>query len=94
MAVNGSHIHWANSGGNTIGRAGLDGSGVENDFITGAHWPCGVSVDGAHVYWGNSAADGSQTNGPAIGRANLDGSEVDQAFVTGIGGVCGVALDP
>ena len=33
VATDGTHIYWANEGGSTIGRANLDGSGVQQDFI-------------------------------------------------------------
>ena len=70
------------TGSGTIGRANLDGSGVDQSFITGAQ--VGVAVDSQHVYWTNSSSD-------AIGRANLDGSGVDQSFITGA--QVGVAVD-
>ena len=38
MAVDGQHIYWTNADG-TIGRANLDGSGVNQSFITGASDP-------------------------------------------------------
>ena len=37
----------------TIGRANLDGTGVNQGFIGAGTDPCGVAVDGAHVYWAN-----------------------------------------
>ena len=74
------------AGGNTIGRANLDGSGVNQNFITGANDPFGVAVDGGHVYWANL---GSGT----IGRANIDGSGVNQSFITGASNPYGVAVD-
>ena len=64
MAVDDAHIYWVskvsdpsptnpfgqpNTG--TIGRANLDGTGVDPDFISGIGYPRGVAVDGAHVYW-------------------------------------------
>jgi hypothetical protein len=50
MAVSGGYLYWANTGnpqrpvagGNTIGRARLDGTGVDEKFITGASLPIGV----------------------------------------------------
>jgi hypothetical protein len=86
LAVDGSHLYWASSDG-TIGRANLDGTGVNNTFITGASRPCGVAVDGAHIYWASDAAAGT------IGRAKLDGTGVNQSFITGATFACGVAVD-
>ena len=70
MAVDGTHVYWANNASGTIGRANLDGSNPNQSFITGANAPIGVAVDGAHVYWTNFP----QSAGTGIGRANLDGS--------------------
>ena len=82
-ATAGAFVYWANNGGGTIGRANLDGSGVDQSFITGAGEPVGVAVDGEHVYW---------TAG-SIGRANLDGTDVLPNFITGAGFPQGVAVD-
>jgi virginiamycin B lyase len=87
VAVNGSHIYWANRTTGTIGRANLDGTGVNEFFITGADRPDGVAVDGSHIYWANDEANGT------IGRANLDGTGVDQYFITGADDPTGVAVD-
>ncbi|MFM8526796.1 MAG: choice-of-anchor D domain-containing protein [bacterium] len=47
VAVDGNYIYWANYFGipATIGRANLDGTGVNQSFITGAYGPWGVAVD-------------------------------------------------
>jgi low-density lipoprotein receptor class B len=79
-------VYWANGAAQTIGRANLDGTQVNQSFIGGATNPCGVALDGAHVYWGNV---GSGT----IGRANLNGSGVNQGFISNLVGPCGAALD-
>jgi virginiamycin B lyase len=79
-------VYWANGIGQTIGRANLDGSGVDQTFITGASDPAGVAVDARHIYWANVATG-------TIGRANLDGSGVDQTFITGANPDWGVAVD-
>ena len=93
LAVDGQHVYWTNSDfgaaafgrppnlASAIGRANLDGSGVDPRFITGAIELTGVAVDAAHVYWFNGA--------DAIGRANLDGSGVDQSFIADVGGYGG-----
>ncbi len=66
-----AYVYWAD--GNDIGRANLDGSGVNDAFIAGAGASTGVAVDGSHIYWGD---------GGAIARANLDGSDPQQTFIT------------
>lgn len=89
-----AYVYWVNSAagaGTTIGRANLDGSGIEQSYITGANDPCGVAVDAEHIYWANL---GSNT----IGRANLDGTGIDQSFITIASGPstqfpCGVAVN-
>jgi hypothetical protein len=39
VAVDASHIYWANEGTNSIGRANLDGTSPEPNFIPGANEP-------------------------------------------------------
>lgn len=94
IAADSAHVYWANENQpdfDTIGRASLDGTDVDQRFIEGAINPCGVAVDSAHVYW----ATGNSGRGPGttIGRANLDGTGVDENFITGLPGPCGVAVD-
>src|SRR5262245_57372047 len=71
----GAFVYWG--GAHTVGRANLDGSGVNPTFITGVSTFSlgGVAVDGAHIYWPD--ADSSFT----IGRANLDGSAPNHHFI-------------
>jgi hypothetical protein len=93
VASAGAYVYWANSTageGTTIGRANLDGSGVDPDFITGLDDPCGVAVDSQHIYWGNRGTN-------SIGRANLDGTGVDPGFIAVTGAnadsPCGPAVN-
>jgi sugar lactone lactonase YvrE len=84
VAVNGAYVYWSNSGEDAIGRAKLDGTGVEQRCITPRSVPLenvpeGLAVDGEHVYWTNYPAN-------SIGRANLDGSSTEERFV-GVQGV-------
>jgi len=79
-------VYWTNQRTDAIGRANLDGSRVDQSFITGADKPCGIAVDSSHLYWSNV---GSGT----IARSNLDGSGVEQSFITGANKPCGVAVD-
>jgi virginiamycin B lyase len=69
-----AYVYWANSNNSTIGRANLNGTGVNQRFITGVS-PRMVAVTSRYVYW----ASGTST----IGRANLNGSGVNQRFITG-----------
>jgi sugar lactone lactonase YvrE len=91
VAVDGSHIYWANPVANTIGRANLDGTGVEQAFITGANKPQALAVDASHIYWSNAGA-GREEEG-TIARANLDGSGAEQSFITGASDPEGLAVD-
>ena len=51
VAVDSSHIYWANHVTNTIGRADVDGQNVDQNFITGASRPYFVAVDSRYIYW-------------------------------------------
>jgi hypothetical protein len=81
-----ARVYWTNSGGDTIGRANLDGTGVNQSWITGANTPYGVAVDANFVYWTNAGSD-------TIGRANLDGTGVNQNWIAGANTPIGVAVD-
>ena len=85
MAVDSSHIYWADL--DSIGRANLDGSGVEQNFVSFTGFPnvCGVAVNGTHVYWADRTAD-------KIGRVGLNGSSPDFGFITTPFTPCGVAV--
>ena len=83
-------VYWANTG-STIGRANSEGTGVNENFITGANSPCGVAVDASHLFWTNDAL--GTVGAGSIGRSNLDGSGVTQNLVTGGDNPCGVAVD-
>ena len=86
MAVDGAHVYWTSADTGAIGRANLDGTGVNRSFISGASQPVGVAIDGAYVYWANFDTD-------TIGRADLDGTGVNQGFISGASDPRGVAVD-
>jgi len=88
MTMNKQYLYWTSANGGTattILRAKIDGTNVNKNFITGAHNPCGMTVDSSSLYWGGDV-------GTAIGRANLDGSHVNRNFITTGTGVCGVVV--
>jgi Low-density lipoprotein receptor repeat class B len=86
VAVDGTHIYWANFSTDSIGRANLDGSSPDQSFITGASDPVAVAVDGNHIYWANNGTS-------SIGRANLDGTSPNPNFITVLFSPTGVAVD-
>ena len=93
--MNATHIFFSHTG-SSIGRANLNGTGVDASFITDVYppYPHGVAVDGAHVYWANP----NRLGGPLIGRADVDGSNVDRSFISEdprqpFFPPCGVAVD-
>ena len=88
-ASGGAYVYWANYDPNaetTIGRASLDGTGVNQSFITSTGGLIEIAVDGQHIYWPNTLAG-------TIGRANLDGTGVNQFFITGASDPEGLAVD-
>jgi virginiamycin B lyase len=93
LALDAGHIYWSGRDftaccGATIGRANLDGTGVEQHFIAG---PCclyaplwrGIAVDSARVYW--TQYDSRDTPTGSILHANLDGTGVEPAFIAPLG---------
>jgi sugar lactone lactonase YvrE len=88
IAVDSSHVYWADSYDNTIGRANLDGTSVENNFISLAKstLPCGLAVDSGFIYWPNMGTD-------TIGRARIDGSQIDESFIPTAQHPCAVAVN-
>jgi virginiamycin B lyase len=94
VAVFGGHIYWANNDVfGSIGRAKLDGTQVEQNFVAnesagnGAdlNYPVGVAVTGSYIYWADS-------NQNSLGRASTaDGSGATQ-FITGLNDPRGVAV--
>ncbi len=79
-------IYWADSQNQTIGRAGNDGTGVDDSFIPTGQLPFAVAVDASHIYWANQ-------NSNSIGRANIDGTGVNNSFITGVTDPTGVAVN-
>jgi hypothetical protein len=87
--AHGNFVYWSNqSPGSTIGRAKINGTGANNNFITGIDQPRGVAVDSKFIYWAEGGGGGN-----SIGRANLDGSGVNHQFITtGVTNPTGVAV--
>ncbi|HEX4464153.1 MAG TPA: hypothetical protein VH042_05885 [Solirubrobacterales bacterium] len=86
VAVDPSHVYWANSMNDSIGRADLSGGSIEEEFIPNAH-PAGVAVDANYVYWGKAQPP------EAIGRADIDGGNIQSNFIPGAEEAFGLATD-
>jgi hypothetical protein len=67
VAVYGDFVYWTGPDANASGRAGMNGTGVNQTFIQGLQGPQGVAVNSAGIFWTNAAT-------VSIGRADLDGS--------------------
>jgi low-density lipoprotein receptor class B len=88
IAVDATHIYWAENGVGAIGRANLDGSEADPWFITGLDRPCGLAIDSSYVYW--MTTDHTKDQG-SIGRAKLEGTNVQPEFLTTGYAPCGLA---
>ena len=78
-AAAGGYLYWTNAaavapGNGTIGRARLNGTDVDQKFITGASLPTGLTTAGGYLYWANNLTG-------TIGRARLNGTDVNQKFI-------------
>ena len=85
-------LYWTNQKTGTIGRANLDGTGVNQNFITGAPGPNDVVVDSVYIYWTNYEWPSSLTSGTTIGRVNLDGTQPNENFIAGAAAPAGLAI--
>ena len=84
IAINATHVYWAEPNAGAIGRANLDGSAPNTALLTGLDRPCGLTVDGSYLYWASWRG---------IGRARLDGSQPEPEFAPVVPSGCGLAVD-
>ena len=68
-----------------VGRAKLDGTGVNQSFISGLNSPHSIAISGNFIYW-------VSRYGNTIGRARLNGTGVNSNFITGAIGPWGIAV--
>src|SRR5258705_2367472 len=71
VAVDGSHLYWADQNDGTIKEANLDGTGVTT-LVTGQTYPAGVAVDGSHLYWTNAFGANQDIHNRNVMEANPD----------------------
>jgi hypothetical protein len=87
--AHGNFVYWSEGSPNSgIGRAKINGTGLNTKFISGLANPTSVAVDSQFIYWSDS---GTST----IWRANLDGSGVNNSFITiGVDNPKAIAVAP
>lgn len=86
MVTDSKYVYWAGAGKDqpemTIGRARLDGSGINRKFITKPvaedDSVIGLTTDGKYIYWMMAEEQGESGS---IGRAKLDGSGAKLGFI-------------
>jgi hypothetical protein len=81
--AHGNFVYWSNSDGNSLGRAKINGTGLNNSFVSGVTGPWGIAVDSKYIYWEQAGS---------VGRATLDGSAPNPNFITGATGTGGLAV--
>jgi hypothetical protein len=88
-SVANAYVYWTSDAGYGVGRANLDGTGVDQVFISGAGGEVrAVAVDADHVYWSHGGLFDD-----SIARADLDGSNQDLSFISTAYAPRGVAVD-
>jgi virginiamycin B lyase len=88
VAVDSEHIFWSTLA-SSIGKANLDGSMANDEFIAGLERPCGVALEGGRIYWAEEGGGGTGS----VGVANQDGTAVTRSLITDLRPPCGVAVD-
>ena len=88
IAVDTNFIYWAN-GPNFIGRANLNGTNPNGNFIGFIGTPTALAVDSTHgfIYWVDQHAG-------TIGRASVSGGSINDSLIDTLGPATGVAVDP
>jgi virginiamycin B lyase len=88
IAIHGKYIYFTSNGGTGIGRAKLNGTDVNPNFITGLNGEIAfLAVDSKYIFWADWGDRGTwQSGSNTIGRANIDGTDVNQSFITGADG--------
>lgn len=74
--IDGGHIYWANDGTESIGRANLNGSDADPNWIPNLGGTVsGIAVDGSYLYWTVSSTSNY------IGRVPIAGGTPDPTFI-------------
>lgn len=76
LAVNATHIFWADIGGGQIGRAKIDSTEKTQAFVTAPTTIRGIAINASNIFWGEASGAGS------IGRATLAGGTPETEWLT------------
>jgi hypothetical protein len=76
-------VYWTDPSDYSIGRASVDGGGVDDSFVPLALGACGLATDSQYLYWGDSRLN-------QVDRVTLDGEPATAIFGGG-DGTCGVS---
>ena len=90
IAVNSSHLYWADAPDGTIWEANLNGSSPHT-ILTSQRGQTGLAVTASQIYWANNG--GGVDRAGTIWAANLDGSS-PHAIVTGQDSPSWMAVTP
>ena len=74
--MDGTFIYFCNSSTGYIGRAKLNGTGVERTWLHVEGEPIGVAVNASNVFWTDFANN-------RIGRATIAGATIEKTWITG-----------
>lgn len=77
-------LYWTNEL-TKIGHAQTDGTGVDNELVSGAEEAFGIGADASHLYWGENTRQ-------SIARADLEGSNVEADFIPTGGEAYGITV--
>lgn len=76
LATDGTYLYWTDFQAGEVGKAALDGSLTNDNFITGLNAPWGIEYVSGYLYF---------TNGSYIGKAKSDATETLKTWVTNSG---------
>ena len=90
LAVDSTYIYWTDWNAGKIGRANLNGTNPDANFITGLTRPSGLAVNATRIFWGGDQYSPATTS---IGRAKINGTDTEANFITGVNRPVAVAID-
>lgn len=88
MAVDATFIYWSNWGSGFIGRAKLNGTVVEKEWLKTEGKPQGLAVDAGHIYWADEGGGAGH-----IGRATIAGGTIEKNWIASPNFPSDVAVD-